>query len=217
MLMWPPSARPSSACPPDVTTCTCSRASTPYVIPLRPAASSLAESPSTMKLFDRLRWLLIDKLIPGTADVSGNSCALPTLVGDTPGTRSASSRKLRPLSGTLWTSACGTVPAIWLRAASRTVVSPVTVTLVSTAPTVSDTGSSKAAPTVRERRCVASRNPGLPTTSSYNPTRRYGNLKRPSRPVAVVAVTPVFVFRAATLAPSTTAPDGSATRPLMLA
>ena len=45
-------------------------------MPLRPAASSLADSPSTMKLFERLRWLPTDRLTPGTADVSGNSCVL---------------------------------------------------------------------------------------------------------------------------------------------
>ena len=73
---------------------------------------------------------------------------LPTLVGDTPGTSSARSRKLRPFSGRLCTSACETVPAIWLRAASSTVASPVTVTLVSTPPTASAIGRSNAEPTV---------------------------------------------------------------------
>ena len=42
-----------------------------------------------------------ESLTPGTADVSANSCVLPTLVGDTPGTSSARSRKLRPFSGRL--------------------------------------------------------------------------------------------------------------------
>ena len=36
---------------------------------------------------------------------------------------------MRPFIGRFWTSACETVPAIWLRAASSTVASPVTVTL----------------------------------------------------------------------------------------
>jgi hypothetical protein len=129
-------------------------------MPLSAAASSLADSPSTMKLFERLRWLPTDRLTPGTADVSGKSWVLPTLVGDTPGTSSASSRKLRPFSGRLRTSISDTVPAIWLRAASRTVASPLTVTLVSTPPTASDTGSSNAAPTVSVSSRVTSLNPG---------------------------------------------------------
>ena len=65
-----------------------------------------------MKLFERLRWLLMDKLTPGTAEVSGNSWVLAMLVGDTPGISSATSRKFRPLSGRLWTSLLDTVPAI---------------------------------------------------------------------------------------------------------
>ena len=63
-LMYPPSARPSSACPPDVTTWNWSTASTPYGIPLSAAASSLADRPSTMKLLERLRWLPIDRPTP---------------------------------------------------------------------------------------------------------------------------------------------------------
>ena len=50
--------------------------------------------------------------MPGTADVSGNSCVLAMLVGDTPGTSSASSRKLRPFIGSAFTSASETVAAI---------------------------------------------------------------------------------------------------------
>ena len=40
------------------------------MIPLSPAASSFADSPSTMKLFDRFRWLAMEMPWPGTADVS---------------------------------------------------------------------------------------------------------------------------------------------------
>ena len=74
-----------------------------------------------MKLLEKLRWLPTEMPWPGTADVSANSCVLPTLVGDTPGTSSARSRKLRPFIGRFLTSACEIVPAIWLRAASSTV------------------------------------------------------------------------------------------------
>ena len=54
-----------------------------------------------MKLLEKLRWLPTERLTPGTADVSGKSCVLATLVGETPGTSSARSRKLRPFSGRL--------------------------------------------------------------------------------------------------------------------
>jgi hypothetical protein len=112
-----------------------------------------------MKLLERLRWLPTDTLMPGTADVSGKSWVLPMLVGETPGIRSASSRKLRPLSGRLRISVCETVPAIWLLAASSTAASALTVTLASMPPTVSVTGSSNAEPTVSVSTRVTSLNP----------------------------------------------------------
>ncbi len=85
-------------------------------------------------------------MTPGTAEVSGKSCALFTLVGETPGTSNATSRKLRPFNGRFLTSGSETVLAIWLRAASSTVTSAVTVTLASRAPTASVTGNSNAEP-----------------------------------------------------------------------
>ena len=99
------------------------------------------------------------------------------------------------------------MPAIWLRAASSTVASPVTVTAVSTPPTVDETGTSKAAPTVSLERADAVREPldGVPSTS-YGPTLRYGKRKRPSASVVASAVTLVSVCRALTCAPGTTAP-----------
>lgn len=48
--------------------------------------------------------------------------------------------------GNALTSACETVPEIWLRAASITIASPLTVTLDSTAAIDSVIGSSNAAP-----------------------------------------------------------------------
>ena len=57
------------------------------------------------------------------------------------------------------------VLAIWLRAASSTVASAVTVRLVSTPATVSVIGSSKAEPTVRVNERVNSANPGRVTVS----------------------------------------------------
>jgi hypothetical protein len=82
------------------------------VIPPSAAASSLADSPSTMKLFERLRWLLTERLAPITAEVSGNNWELFRFVGEIPGTTSASSWKLRPLSGRFRTSISDTVAAI---------------------------------------------------------------------------------------------------------
>ena len=93
------------------------------------------------------------------------------------------SRKLRPLSGRLATSACETVPAIWLRADSSTVAVPVTVTLSATASSLNAIGRSNAEPTVRFNRRVASENPWLRTMISYGPSLRYGNRKRPSASV----------------------------------
>ena len=141
-------------------------------MPLSAAASSFADRPSTTKLLERLRWLLTESPTPGTADVSGNICVAGTLVGETPGTSSAASRKLRPFSGRLRTSCSGMVPAIWLRAASRTVLSAVTVTSASTPPTSSEMGSSKAAPAESVNDCAASRNPGWRTVTMYGPIFR---------------------------------------------
>ena len=112
-----------------------------------------------MKLLEKLRWLPIDNPPPGTADASANNCVLATLVGDTPGTRSARSRKLRPFIGSVRTSDSDTVLAIWLRAVSRTAASAVTVTLVSTPAMASTSGTSNADPTVSVSRRDASLNP----------------------------------------------------------
>ena len=111
-------------------------------MPLNPAASSLAERPSTTKLFERLRWLPTEMVMPGTAEVSGNSCVLAMLAGATPGTSSATSRKLRPFIGSAATSVSDTVAAIWLRAASSTGVSAETSTVVVSPATASVKGSS---------------------------------------------------------------------------
>jgi hypothetical protein len=112
-----------------------------------------------MKLFDMLRWLPTDSPCPGTADVSANSCVLAVLVGDTPGTSRARSRKLRPLSGRLRTSACEIVPAIWLRAASSTGASAVTVIAASRLTDESCSGSSNAEPSVTVSARTASAKP----------------------------------------------------------
>ncbi len=147
-------------------------ASTPYGIPLSPAASSFAERPSTMKLLDRFRWLLIERPWPGTADVSANSCVLPVLVGDTPGISSARSRKFLPFIGMLSISACGTVPAIWLRAVSSTDASALTVTRVSSVARLRLNGRSNAEPSVRRRWRALSAKPSACTDTSYGPTFR---------------------------------------------
>ena len=126
----------------------------------------MADSPSTMKLFDRLRWLPTDSPTPGTAEVSAKSCVLLMLGGATPGASSAMSRKLRPFSGSCSTSAAVTVAAIWLRADSSTGASACTVTLVATPSTASTNGISNAAPTDSAIRRCASLNPASCTISS---------------------------------------------------
>ena len=78
----------------------------------------------------------------------------------------ATSRKLRPFSGRLWTSAWDTVPAIWLRAASMSGASADTLTVVSRPPTRSVIGSSNADPIVTVTGRVASANPGRLATTS---------------------------------------------------
>ena len=169
-----------------------------------------------MKLFERLRWLPTDRLTPGTADVSGKSCVLATLVGDTPGTSSASSRKLRPLSGRLWTSACRT-PCRRSGCAPPRAPSPraFTVTVASTAADGErDRQFERRADRQRER-------PRRVAEAARRPRSRTGrragtgNRNRPSRSVTVVAVdVRLRVPRATPAAPGTTAPDGSVTRPL---
>ena len=126
----------------------------------------MADSPSTMKLFDRLRWLPTDRPTPGTAEVSAKSCVLLMLGGATLGASSATSRKLRPLSGRLSTSATATVVAIWLRADSSSGASPWTVTLASMPSTVRTNGISNADPTDSAIRRCASVNPAICTISS---------------------------------------------------
>ena len=109
------------------------------------------------------------------------------------------------------------VLAISDRAASSTTESPLTVTFEPVEATASANGSSKAEPTVSVRVRVWSANPRCSTLISYWPTLRYGNRKRPSLSVLAVLVKLVSVWRAMTLAPSTTAPLESETRPPMLA
>jgi hypothetical protein len=133
-----------------------------------------------MKLFDRFRCALTEIPCPGAADVSANNCVLDVLVGETPGTSRARSRKFRPLSGTVCTSACSTVPAICVRAVSSAAVSAVTVTLASMPLRVSTIGSSNADPTPSVSVRLASAKPCRRTTISYGPTLRNGNRNRPS-------------------------------------
>ena len=148
-----------------MTTWSCSTASTETGIPLRPAASSLAETPSTTKLLEKLRWLATERPLPGTAEVSAKSWVLAVFVGETPGTRRARSRKLRPFIGSDRVSALETVPASWLRAASRTTASLSTVTLSARA-TSRVTGTWNAAPAFTVIARAAGRKPGLSIVSS---------------------------------------------------
>ncbi len=120
-----------------------------------------------MKPFERLRWLATEMPWPGTADVSANNCVLLVLVGETPGTSSARSRKFRPFIGRLWTSAWGMVPTIWLRAVSRASVSAATVTDVSRPATSRVMATSNADPALNASVRVESLKPGSCALSSY--------------------------------------------------
>src|SRR5207253_1510085 len=82
---------------------------------------------------------------------------------------------------------------------------------------VSATEMSNAEPTVSISVRVGAEKPCRWTVTSYGPTRRYGNLKRPSLSVVVSDWMCVCVWSATTSAPGTTAPCGSTTRPLTLA
>src|SRR5207253_8640575 len=82
---------------------------------------------------------------------------------------------------------------------------------------VSATEMSNAEPTVSISVRVGAEKPCRWTVTSYGPTRRYGNLKRPSLSVVVSDWMLVCVCSATTSAPGTTAPCGSTTRPLTLA
>ena len=186
-------------------------------MPLSAAASSFAERPSTTKLLERLRWLLTESPTPGTADVSGNICVAGTLVGETPGTSSAASRKLRPLSGRLRTSSSGMVPAIWLRAASRTVVPAVTATSVFTLPTAERDGQFEGCTGRERQRLRRIAKPRLAHGDDVRADLQVGEPEASLGVGAVFAVTLVATWRAVTSAPRTTAPDGSTTRPPMLA
>ncbi len=149
-----------------MTTWNCSTAATDSGVPLSPAASSLADTPSTMKLFEKLRWLPTEMPLPGTAEVSAKSWVLATLVGDTPGTSNARSRKLRPFRGRPLASVEETVPAIWLRAVSSAGASPETSMFSSIPPTSSAIGNWKAEPTFMVSERVTVLKPCLRTAIS---------------------------------------------------
>ena len=125
-----------------------------------------------MKLLERFRWLAIESPCPGTAEVSAKSCVLFVFAGDTPGTSSARSRKLRPFIGRFWTSACGTVPAIWLRAVSSTWLSATTVTVVSMPATSRVIEMSTPEPALKTNVRALSLNPWSSALNSYGPIFR---------------------------------------------
>ena len=98
---------------------------------------------------------------PGAAEVSGNSWVLAVLVGETPGTSSARSRKFLPFMGRLEISAWDTVPEIWVRDVSSKSLEASMFTVVPALPSVKATGRSKAEPTVRFTFCVRVEKPSL--------------------------------------------------------
>ena len=92
MFTTPEAARPKIAGAPDVITWNSRMTSWPKKVPASPAASSLADKPSTTNVLFRFRWPLIEMPVPGTADVSANRSVLRWTVRDTPGASSARSR-----------------------------------------------------------------------------------------------------------------------------
>src|SRR5215469_6495472 len=117
-----------------------------------------------MKLLEKLRWLLTEIPWPGTAEVSAKSCVLAVLVGETPGTSNARSRKLRPSKERFWTSLAEMVCAIWLRFSSSAGDVLVTLTVVSVPATDNVIGKWKSAPTVRTTAFFDSEKPGWLTS-----------------------------------------------------
>jgi hypothetical protein len=124
---------------------------------------------------------------------------------------------LRPFIGRFWISACGTVPAIWLRAVSSTRLSATTVTAVSMPAISREIEISNAEPALSINVRAWSSNPWRFAFSSYGPTFKYAKRNRPSASVMASTVTFVSVWRTLTVAPGTAAPCGSSTRPLMAA
>jgi hypothetical protein len=88
----PAEERPYSAMPPDVTTWNSRITSSAKYVPASPAASSFAETPSTMNVLFRFRCPATEMPVPGTDDVSAKRSVLRCTVRETPGVRRARSR-----------------------------------------------------------------------------------------------------------------------------
>src|SRR5206468_12898209 len=119
--------------------------------------------------------------------------------------------------GTSWTASvvrilsCVAVVVSRVSAAAET-----STTVVPADPADSFTGTVYAPPAVTATLSMAvGRNPEAETSILYVPSGRSWKANRPSLVLTVLSVTPVPLFVALTLAPATTAPDGSVTVPLM--
>jgi len=85
--------------------------------PLKPAASSLAERPSTMKLFEKLRWLPTE--IPWPAQRGPRKELIVAVLVGEPRHEQCDIKEAAPVQGEGVDFACQTVPATWVRAALR--------------------------------------------------------------------------------------------------
>ena len=178
-----------------------------------PTTSSFVSAPSTVTLPPRPNWPA-DEMTTVLVFVGSKFGA-----GALPGVSSASSRKLRPLSGrfsiSLWSMMRSTLEdstSMSGRAPSRMTVSETLPTLRLTSsgalwPTRSGTGDSG----------VQAANPCASTLTSYSPGGRFGNVYAPSSFVFVSRAAPVATLVARTDAPVTNAPLGSVTTPRRVA
>jgi len=99
-----------------------------------------------LKLFEKFRWLPTEMPCPGTAEVSGEELIAGRIGGGHSGNEQMRGQEIRPFRGSERTRLAARYPQSGWRAVSRTVVSPVTVTLLSADATVSEIGSSNATP-----------------------------------------------------------------------
>ena len=133
--------------------------------------------------------------------------------GVLPGTRSASSRKLRPLSGSASMRLVGMTASTTERLVS-TPAEPPTVTVSRTLPIVSCRSKETVRPTSRTTSLrEMSLNPLAAATRSTRPGGRFETTKSPSAPVVTILVTPLPCPVIVTVAWRTGAPCGSSTRP----
>ena len=177
-----------------------------------PTTSSLLSAPSTVMFPPRPSWPADE--MTTLFDLVGSKFG----AGAFPGTRSASCRKLRPLSG----SASMAVDGMTASTTERVVSTPVTLTATSTASrtpaTVSSISTAAACPTSRTSPVrFASAKPRAVTVRSTTAGGRLATTKVPSLAVGTVRDNPVVPLLTITVADGTAAPCASRTCPRRVA